>query len=154
MRLGIRRITPPQLNAINITPVSQNWNGEDPDGCPEGQKWQLWQHWDAESPGKLTEVLEGLFDLLGGQVEPGVWRHQGSVEPVIVVVAVDRVSPQTVHWQLLLQKTDDLELREVGAVAHIWRGRRGERSQRSREGTVATLSSSGHRHGNQSHMHL
>lgn len=40
-----------------------------------------------------------------------------------MVVAVDRVSPQTVHWQLLLQKADDLELREVGAVAHIWRGR-------------------------------
>lgn len=67
----------------------------------------------------LTEVLECLFDLLGGQVEPGVRRHQGRVEPVIVVVAVDGVGPQPVDRQLLLQEADDLELWQVGAVADI-----------------------------------
>lgn len=71
------------------------------------------------SADELTEILEGLFDLLGGEVEPGVGGHQGGVEPVIVVVAVKRVGPQPVDRQLLLQEADDLELREVGAVAHV-----------------------------------
>lgn len=69
--------------------------------------------------GRLTEVFECLFDLLGGQVEPGLRRDEGSVQPVIAVVPVDGVSPQPVHWQLLLQKTDDLELWQVSTVAHI-----------------------------------
>lgn len=68
---------------------------------------------------ELTKVFEGLVDLLGGQVEPGVGCDQGSVQPVIVVVAVDRVGPQAVHRKLLLQEADDLELGQVGAVAHI-----------------------------------
>lgn len=68
---------------------------------------------------RLTEVFECLFDLLGGQVEPGVRRHQGRVDPVIVVVAVDGVGPQPVDRQLLLQKADDLKLWQVGAVADI-----------------------------------
>lgn len=67
----------------------------------------------------LTEVFERLFYLLRGQVEPGIRRHQRSVEPVIVVVAVDGVSPQSVHRQLLLQKTDDLELWQVSTVTDI-----------------------------------
>lgn len=67
----------------------------------------------------LTEVFERLFDLLVGQVEPGVRCHQGGVQPVIVVVAVDGVGPQPVHRQLLLQKTDDLKLWQVSTVAHI-----------------------------------
>lgn len=50
----------------------------------------------------LTEVFESLFDLLGGQVEPGVRCDEGSVQPVILVVAVDGVGPQPVHRQLLL----------------------------------------------------
>ena len=70
-------------------------------------------------PGRLTEVFECLFNLLSGQVEPGVRCDEGSVQPVIVVVAVDSVSPQPVHRQLLLQKTDDLKLWQVGTVAHI-----------------------------------
>lgn len=68
---------------------------------------------------KLTEVFECLFDLLGGKVEPGVRCNEGRVQPVIVVIAVDGVRPQTVHRQLLLQETDDLELGQVGAVAHV-----------------------------------
>lgn len=54
------------------------------------------------TPATLTEVFECLFDLLGGQVEPGVRCDEGSVQPVIVVVAVDGVSTQSVHRQLLL----------------------------------------------------
>lgn len=37
-----------------------------------------------------------------------------------MVVAVDGVSPQAVDRQLLLQKTDDLKLRQVSAVTDIW----------------------------------
>lgn len=68
---------------------------------------------------KLTEVFECFFDLLGGQVKPGAWCDEGSVQPIIVVVAVDGVGPQTVNRKLLLQKTDDLELWQISAVAHI-----------------------------------
>lgn len=68
---------------------------------------------------RLTEVFECLFNLLVGQVESGLWRHEGSVQPVIVVVAVDGVGPQAVHRQLLLQKTDNLKLWQVSTVAHI-----------------------------------
>ncbi len=53
-------------------------------------------------PAELTEIFECLFDLLGCQVETGVHCDEGSVQPVIMVVAVDRVGPQAVHWQLLL----------------------------------------------------
>lgn len=74
---------------------------------------------------RLTEVFEGLFDLLGGQVDPGVRGDQRRVQPVIVVVAVDGVGPQPVHRQLLLQQADDLELWQVGAVAHICTERTG-----------------------------
>lgn len=43
------------------------------------------------------------------------------MEPVVVVIAVDGVSSQLVMGQLLLQQADDLDFREVGAVAHVWR---------------------------------
>lgn len=48
------------------------------------------------------------------------------MQPVILVVAVDGVGPQPVHRQLLLKKTDDLELGQVSAVAHIWTLQRGQ----------------------------
>lgn len=69
--------------------------------------------------GRLTEVFECLFDLLGGQVEPRLGRDEGRVEPVVMVISVDGVSPQAVDWQLLLQKTDDLKLWQVSTIAHI-----------------------------------
>lgn len=52
---------------------------------------------------ELTKVLEGLFDLLRGQVKGGVRGHQRRVQPVILLVAVDSVGPQLVDRQLFLQ---------------------------------------------------
>lgn len=94
------------------------------------------------TPGRLTEVFECLFDLLSGQVEPGVRCDEGSVQPVIVVVAVDGVSPQPVHRQLLLQKTDDLKLWQVSTVAHIWTAER----RREEHGTQYSSANQRQRH--------
>lgn len=72
----------------------------------------------------LTEVLEGLLDLLSGEVEAGVRWDERRVQPVVVVVAVDGVRPQPVVRQLLLQQTDDLNLWEIRAVTHVCGGRK------------------------------
>lgn len=40
---------------------------------------------------RLTEVLQGLFNLLGREVNVGIWRNEGCVEPVVVVITVDGV---------------------------------------------------------------
>lgn len=40
----------------------------------------------------LTEVLQGLFNLLGCEVNVGIWRKEGCVEPVVVVITVDGIS--------------------------------------------------------------
>lgn len=40
----------------------------------------------------LTEVLQRLLDLLGGEVDVGIWRNEGCVQPVVVVITVDGVS--------------------------------------------------------------
>lgn len=39
----------------------------------------------------LTEVLQRLFDLLGCEVNVGIWRNEGCMEPVVVVITVDGV---------------------------------------------------------------
>lgn len=59
--------------------------------------------------------------MLGGEVNVGIWREEGGVEPVVVVIAIDGVSSQLVMGQLLLQQADDLDFRKVGAIAHVWR---------------------------------
>lgn len=44
------------------------------------------------SKGKLlTEVFQCLFNLLGGEVYVGIWRNEGCMEPVVVVITVDGV---------------------------------------------------------------
>lgn len=40
----------------------------------------------------LTEVFQRLLDLLGGEVDVGVWGKERRVEPVVVVITVDGVS--------------------------------------------------------------
>ena len=40
----------------------------------------------------LTEVLQRLFNLLGREVNVGIWRNEGRMEPVVVVITVDGVS--------------------------------------------------------------
>lgn len=39
----------------------------------------------------LTEVFQGLFNLLGCEVDVGIWGNERCVQPVIVVVTVDGV---------------------------------------------------------------
>lgn len=39
----------------------------------------------------LTEVFQRLFDLLGCEVNVGIWRNEGCMEPVVVVITVDGV---------------------------------------------------------------
>lgn len=67
----------------------------------------------------LTEIFEGLLDLFCSQVEVDVGRDERSVEPVVVVIAVYRVSSQLIMRQLLLKQTDDFHLRKISAVTHI-----------------------------------
>ena len=45
-----------------------------------------------EKGGSLTEVLQRLLNLLGREVNVGIWRNEGGVEPVVVVITVDGVS--------------------------------------------------------------
>lgn len=69
----------------------------------------------------LTKVLERLLYLFRSQVEGGVGIHQRRVQPVILLIAEDRVGPQLVDWQLLLQKANNLEFRQVSIVTDIWK---------------------------------
>lgn len=77
-----------------------------------------------ESDSVLTEIFEGLLDLFCSQVEVDVGWDERSVEPVVVVIAVYRVSSQLIMRQLLLKQTDDFHLRKISAVTHIWQGER------------------------------
>lgn len=40
----------------------------------------------------LTEVFQRLLNLLGCEVDVGIWRNDGGVQPVVVVITVDGVS--------------------------------------------------------------
>lgn len=67
----------------------------------------------------LTEVVEGLLNLFGGEVYARVGRDERRVDPVVVLIAVHAICPQPVDWQLLLQQADNLHLRELCAVTNI-----------------------------------
>lgn len=58
--------------------------------------------------------------MFGSEVEGRVRLHQRRVQPIILVVAEDGVSPQLVDWQLFLQKADNLKLRQISTVTHIY----------------------------------
>lgn len=67
----------------------------------------------------LTEVFEGLLNLLDGQVDVDIGGNEWSVEPVVVVIAVYSVCSQLIVGELLLQQTDDFHLWKISAVTHI-----------------------------------
>lgn len=88
----------------------------------------------AHHPHQLTEILQGLLYLLGGQGGYGLRGAGGGSQPVAVVIAEHGVSPQRVAGQLLAQQADDLHLGDILA-AQLW----GQRD------AVSTHGGEGHR---------
>lgn len=67
----------------------------------------------------LTEVLKCLFDLLLRKSKSGLWWKQGCVKPVVMLVPIHMVCPQSVFGQLLCQQADNLHLGQIHTGAQI-----------------------------------
>ena len=71
---------------------------------------------------RLTEVLERLADEFRGEVKVDVWREDGRLDPVGVVVAREVgecVGAQTILGYALLDQTDQVDFVNVVAQVQI-----------------------------------
>jgi len=61
----------------------------------------------------LTEILEGLLDLLVRESQSGLLGQQRGVQPVVLVVAKHRVGTQSVVGLAFGQQAHNLQLWQV-----------------------------------------